>query len=331
MTRGLPAAVTFSIAWRMSAGARNCPFLMLTTRPVRAAATSRSVCRERNAGNLQHVGDLGDRRRVRGSWMSVRIGTPARLAHAREDAQPLVEARAAERSPRRAVGLVVRGLEDERDAGAARDVADRERQVDRVRLALDDAGPGDEQQRSAAAHREPGKLESAARRLTLPRRPPPAVPRRASLCRWLASTNPANSGCGLSGFDLNSGWNCTATYHGCDGSSTISTNLPSSDRPTISQPVLGQRLLVEAVELVAMAVPLVDDVLAIELARPRARLQLARVGAEPHRAAEVVDAEQVAQLVDDACAACPGVHSVESASARPHTCRAYSTAAHWKP
>ena len=33
------------------------------------------------------------------------------------------------------------------------------------------------------------------------------------------------------------------------------------------EPVLGQRLLVQAVELVAMAVPLVDDVLAVELAR----------------------------------------------------------------
>ena len=34
----------------MSSGARNCPFLMLTTLPVRAAATSRSVWRDRNAG-----------------------------------------------------------------------------------------------------------------------------------------------------------------------------------------------------------------------------------------------------------------------------------------
>ena len=34
----------------MSHGARNCPFLTLTTRPVFAAATNRSVCRQRNAG-----------------------------------------------------------------------------------------------------------------------------------------------------------------------------------------------------------------------------------------------------------------------------------------
>jgi hypothetical protein len=118
----------------------------------------------------------------------------------------------------------------------------------------------------------------------------------------------------LSGFDLNSGWNCTATYQGCDGSSTISTNLPSSERPEICRPLVGQRLLVEAVELVAVPMPLVDDVLAVELCASRARRQPAGVRAEPHRAAQVVDAEQVAQLVDDVLGV-SGAHSVESASA----------------
>src|SRR3954468_13846670 len=64
------------------------------------------------------------------------------------------------------------------------------------------------------------------------------------------------------------------------------------------QALVGQRLLVEAVELVAMAMPLVDHVAAVQRVRLGAGAQLARVGAEPHRAAEIVDAEQVAQLVD---------------------------------
>ena len=34
----------------MAWGERNCPFLMFTVRPVCAAATSRSVCRQRKAG-----------------------------------------------------------------------------------------------------------------------------------------------------------------------------------------------------------------------------------------------------------------------------------------
>ena len=41
---------------------------------------------------------------------------------------------------------------------AARDVPDRDREVDRMGLAFDDAWTRDEQQRTAAAHREPGKL-----------------------------------------------------------------------------------------------------------------------------------------------------------------------------
>src|SRR6185503_3589258 len=64
------------------------------------------------------------------------------------------------------------------------------------------------------------------------------------------------------------------------------------------EPLLGQRLLVEAVELVAMAVALVDDVAAIEGVRLRPRFQLALVRPEPHRPAEIVHAEQIAQLVD---------------------------------
>ena len=119
MTRGLPASTTLATACRMSSGARNWPFLMLTTRPVCAAATSRSVWRHRNAGicrtsatsaagaRLRRLVDVGqDRHAERG-------------LDGRQDAQPFVEARAAERAPGRAVGLVEGGLEDERHAERA--------------------------------------------------------------------------------------------------------------------------------------------------------------------------------------------------------------------
>src|SRR5689334_17084155 len=43
------------------------------------------------------------------------------------------------------------------------------------------------------------------------------------------------------------------------------------------QPLVRQRLLVEAVELVAMAMTLVDDVGAIQTVRERSRLQLTRI------------------------------------------------------
>jgi 3-deoxy-D-manno-octulosonic acid (KDO) 8-phosphate synthase len=42
---GLP--VVLAATWAMSQGARNCPFLTLTARPVAAAASSRSVWRHR--------------------------------------------------------------------------------------------------------------------------------------------------------------------------------------------------------------------------------------------------------------------------------------------
>ena len=65
------------------------------------------------------------------------------------------------------------------------------------------------------------------------------------------------------------------------------------------QPLFGERLFVETVELVPMPVPLVDDFLAVQLERQGIRREPARVTAEPHRAAHVVDPEQVAKLVDD--------------------------------
>ena len=131
---------TFSIAWRMSSGARNWPFFTFTTRPVRAAADDQIGLARQERRDLQHVGDLGHARRpAQASWMSVRIGTPARVADPAKHAKPFVEAGAAEGARRGPVRLVVRRLEDVRDAGAAGDVAERERDPDRVRFALDDA------------------------------------------------------------------------------------------------------------------------------------------------------------------------------------------------
>ena len=302
----------------MSRGARNCPFLMLTTRPVRAAATSRSVWRHRNAGICSTSATAATGCACHASWMSVSTGTCARRLTSASTRSAVFEAGATERGERRAVGLVERCLEDEGDARGGRDVADREGEFDGVGVAFDDARAGDEREGRAAADPDRSNLEFAhARHSTLRDRATgfsrrggsPTRPSRAGLClcSWVATTNPANSGWGRSGFDLNSGWNCTATYQGCSGSSTISTNLPSSERPTISRPFSASALFVQAVELVPMTVPLVDDVGPVELLRQRARLETARVRAQPHGAAEVVDAQQVAQLVDHlgrACRAC---------------------------
>src|SRR5271166_3279212 len=54
----------------------------------------------------------------------------------------------------------------------------------------------------------------------------------ANRCRTAAPTNPANSGCGRVGCDLNSGWYWTATNQGCEATSTTSTSVPSGLTPT---------------------------------------------------------------------------------------------------
>ena len=137
-----------SMACRMSSGARNWPFLRLTTRPVFAAATIRSVCRERNAGicrtsatsaacaRLPRLVDVGEDRHADVA-PDLRRGLPGRLRcpGPRNERQ------------RRAVGFVERRLEDVGHAGPPGDGGDRAAEVERVVVAFDDArarrsGPG---------------------------------------------------------------------------------------------------------------------------------------------------------------------------------------------
>ena len=148
---------------------------------------------------------------------------------------------------------------------------------------------------SAAPHVAPAPREtatspsSAAQRLALRAR---ARARRATKSR--------NSGAGRSGRDLNSGWYCEATKNGCvsRGSSIASTSRSSGEVPEHDQPGGLEPLAQVVVDLVAVAVALVDDRLAVELARARAVVQLHRVGAEAHRAAEVGDLLLLGQQVD---------------------------------
>ena len=51
-----------------------------------------------------------------------------------------------------------------------------------------------------------------------------------------APINALNSGCGSSGFDLNSGWNWQPRYHGWFAISQISTYIPSGVCPVSFRP-----------------------------------------------------------------------------------------------
>src|SRR5688572_2957486 len=63
--------------------------------------------------------------------------------------------------------------------------------------------------------------------------------------------------------------------------------------------LLGERPFIEAVELEAVAMALVDQRGAIDALGQRTWRQLARIAAQPHRSAELVDPEKIPQLVND--------------------------------
>ena len=60
--------------------------------------------------------------------------------------------------------------------------------------------------------------------------------------------------------------------------------------------LFGERLFVQAVELEAVTMPLVDERRAVDPLRQRARRQLACVPSQPHRSAEFVDPERSRSL-----------------------------------
>ena len=146
-------------------------------------------------------------------------------------------------------------------------------------------------------------------------------PRRRKLGRWLGDRRAAavssdlhgrrsarraraapissrNSGCGRSGRLLNSGWACVPTQNGW-----------SAQLDELDQPAVGRRAAADEagrleagpvvrVELVAVAVALADDRLAVGLGDLGARLEHGVVGAEAHRAALVGDVALVVHQVD---------------------------------
>ena len=76
MTFGLPAPTTLAMTFFMSQGARNWPFLMLMARPVAAAASSRSVWRDRKAGICSTSTASATGAHCASEWTSVRVGRP---------------------------------------------------------------------------------------------------------------------------------------------------------------------------------------------------------------------------------------------------------------
>src|SRR5258707_12618771 len=70
----LPAAAIFSATLPMSQGERNCAFFTLTMRPVLAAATRRSVWRDRKAGVCKMFTTSAAGGAWGGAWVAVGRG-----------------------------------------------------------------------------------------------------------------------------------------------------------------------------------------------------------------------------------------------------------------
>ena len=123
---------------------------MFTGRPLSAAATTRSVWRQRNAGNLQHVHDFGHGGDV-GHLMHVSQYRNVHFVfHFLQNAQAFLHARPAIAADRSAVRLVVGRFEDEREIQRTRHALDDLRHAQRVIFALNHAGPGNEEQIASA-------------------------------------------------------------------------------------------------------------------------------------------------------------------------------------
>src|SRR6266508_1372126 len=115
---------------------------------------------------------------------------------------------------RGSVGFVVRRLEDARHARSRRDVFEGSGHLEGVAFALDHARTENEGEGMTGAD-----CDAAGRG----RRDPlhharvvasSVLPLTASFWRCDAPTKLAKRGCGLSGRDWTSGWNCTAMNHG---------------------------------------------------------------------------------------------------------------------
>ena len=131
--------------------------------------------------------------------------------------------------------------------------------------------------------------------------PGPTAVSRGSIPCWSAiavDTKPWNNGCGRSGRDLNSGWN----WRGHEP--RVVLELDDLHQPAVGRepgqqhPGRLEGLAVVVVDLEAMAVALVDHLVAVHRAGLRAGLELRGVQAEAHRPALVLHLPLVGHEVD---------------------------------
>ena len=123
---------------------------------------------------------------------------------------------------------------------------------------------------SASRVRSRGASRTHASTRTVATRPRPAR-RRSPAWRWAAATNSRNSGAGRSGRDLNSGWNCEATKNGWSAQLDDLDQALVGRRAGDDEPRRLEALAQRDRDLIAVAVALVDDRLAVAARGPGCR------------------------------------------------------------
>lgn len=124
MNSSQPKARIFSPMFTVSHGARNCPFLIFTGRPLLAQASRRSVWRHKKAGTWSRSTYSAA---ISASWAvctSVTTGSFSSLPISDRMRQPFPHAGTAKRGDGSAVRLVVGSFENQRDIQVFRDGLD---------------------------------------------------------------------------------------------------------------------------------------------------------------------------------------------------------------
>ena len=147
----------------MSQGARNWPFFTLTTRPVFAAAISRSVWRQRKAGICRMSTASAAAAHCAASCTSVSTGQSERGANLGEDRQRRLEPDAARAVAAGAVRLVERGLVDEANPDALRHLLERLRHLQRMGTAFELARTCDQRERQIVAEARRADIHNRVR------------------------------------------------------------------------------------------------------------------------------------------------------------------------
>jgi hypothetical protein len=191
-----------STTFFISHGARKLSLFYVNDTPGFCGSNNQVSLPTKKRGDLQHIDNFPNRFRLGGFMYVGQNGNADFFSHLSQDLQTLFYADTAERMHGASVRLIKGCLEDEGYSAFRRRLLQLFRHEQNVITALDDTRSRDQEKILLKVEAEVGKNVAHLRFAAIR-----SVFARASLCSYAAPTKDAKSGCGSSGFDLNSGWN----------------------------------------------------------------------------------------------------------------------------